>query len=305
MAGNPDKSPPASSTDARTAPIAIIAGYGSLPIELANGAIEAGASPFLVGIEGEAEPAVEAYDHAYLAWGQIGTLFRLLKGRGIERVVFAGGVKARPDPLKLKLDWGGVKSLPRVLAAMLGGDNTLLSGMIAIFEAEGIEVVGAHEVAPQLLAGDGRIVGKTPSKADRANIELAAKACRALGALDIGQAAVAEASRVVAVEGVEGTDGLVQRIAALRLAGRMPTTGKNGVLVKLAKPGQDMRADLPAIGPQTIAGVAEAGLHGIALDAGRSLILERGDTLAHARRRGIYIYGYRNSSPAGDPAAGS
>lgn len=305
MAGNPDKSNAVPLEDARTAPIAIIAGYGSLPLELANGAIEAGTRPFLVGIEGEAEPAIETFDHAYLAWGQIGTLFRLLKREGIARVVFAGGVKARPDPLKLKLDWGGIKSLPRVLAAMLGGDNTLLSGMIAIFEAEGIEVVGAHEVAPQLLAGDGRIAGKTPSKADRANIELAARACRALGALDIGQAAVAEAGRVVAVEGVEGTDGLIERIVALRSVGRMPPTGKNGVLVKLAKPGQDMRADLPAIGPRTVTRVAQAGLDGIAVDVGRSLILEREETLANARRLGVYIYGYRNSSAAGDPAASS
>ena len=196
--------------------------------------------------------------------------------------------------LKMKLDWGAISSIPRAMAMLLGGDDTLLSGLIKLFEDHNIEVVGAHEVAPQLLAGSGPIAGRKPRKKDMGNIELAAAACRALGELDIGQAAIAEASRVIAVEGVEGTDGLLQRVAQLRENGRMPPVGKNGVLVKMVKPGQDHRADLPAIGPQTVLEVKCAGLCGIAVDAGKSLILQRQETLKLANANKIYIYGYES-----------
>jgi DUF1009 family protein len=122
-------------------------------------------------------------------------------------------------------------------------------------------------------------------------MQLGFSACKALGTFDIGQAAVAEAGRVVALEGVEGTDAMLERITAMRQIGRMPPEGKNGVLVKTMKPGQDMRADLPAIGPNTIECVVRAGLRGIAVEAGHSIILEREMTLAAARQGGIFIYG--------------
>lgn len=271
--------------------LAIICGYGSLPIEIARGAIAAGRSPFLVGIEGEAEDAVRAFPHEILAWGQVGRMFKLLKSHGIAEVVFAGGIRRRPELLKLKLDFGAILSLPQALVFMIGGDNTVLTGAIRLFERRGIAVVGAHQIAPHLLAARGRIAGPAPSAKDLACIELGFAACKALGRFDIGQAAVAEANRVVAVEAVEGTDALLERIVHMREIGRMPPEGKNGVLVKTMKPGQDMRADLPAIGPKTVEGVLRAGLRGIAVEAGRALILERDRTLAAANEAGIYIQG--------------
>lgn len=283
-----DRSPPIHDPQRR---IAVICGYGNLPLEIAEGARAAGREPFMVGIEGEAGPEIRVYDHEFLAWGQVGRLFRLLRERKIGEVVFAGGIHRRPDLFRLKLDFGAILTLPQALVFMLGGDNTVLSGLIRIFEKRGIAVVGAHEIAPGLLAGEGRIAGPKPGSGELAGIRLAFDACKALGSFDIGQAAVAEASRVVAVEGVEGTDALLERICHLREIGRMPRTGKHGVLVKAMKPGQEMRADLPAIGPNTVRGVIRAGLRGIAVEAGRSIILEREATLAAATGAGIFIYG--------------
>lgn len=271
--------------------IALICGYGSLPLEIARGAVAAGRKPFLVGIKGEASNEIAAYPSEFLAWGQLGRLFKILKQRRIREVVFAGGIHKRPELFELQLDLVAILTLPQVLLFMLGGDNTVLSGLIRMFEKRGIKVSGAHEIAPKLLAADGRLAGPRPGAKDLANIKLAFAACKALGRFDIGQAAVAEALRVVAVEAVEGTDALLARIAAMREIGRMPAKGKNGVLVKTMKPGQDMRADLPAIGPQTVDGVVRAGLCGIAIEAGHAIILERELTLAKANAAGIYIYG--------------
>ncbi len=277
--------------DSNRSDLALICGYGSLPLEIARGAVAAGRVPFLIGIEGEAPEAIRAFPHEFLSWGQVGRLFKILRERQIKEVVFAGGIHKRPELLKLKLDLGALLTLPEALVFMLGGDNTVLSGAIRLFEKRGISVVGAHQIAPNLLAGAGRIAGAKPGARDLVNIRLAFAACKALGRFDIGQAAIAEASRVVAVEGVEGTDNLLARIVAMREIGRMPDKGKNGVLVKALKPGQDLRADLPAIGPNTVEGVERAGLRGIAIEAGHAIILEREATIQAAKDAGIYIYG--------------
>lgn len=287
----PSKQGTALSGPGESCDLALICGYGSLPLEIARGAVEAGRKPFLIGIEGEASDEISAWPSEFLSWGQVGRLFQILRDHQIKEVVFAGGILKRPELLKLKLDFGALRTLPEALVFMIGGDNTVLSGAIRLFEKRGIAVVGAHQIAPKLLAGPGRIAGNKPGARDLASIKLAFEACKALGRFDIGQAAVAEASRVVAVEGVEGTDNLLERIVQMRAIGRMPQKGKNGVLVKTMKPGQDMRADLPAIGPRTIGAVVRAGLNGIAIEAGHAIILEREATLAAAREAGIYIYG--------------
>lgn len=280
--------------------LAIICGYGALPVEIAHGAIEAGRHPYMIGIEGEADEAIRAFPGEILSWGQLGRLFRLLEDHGIGEVVLAGGIHKRPDVMKLKLDWGAIKALPQALVFMLGGDNTVLSGTIKLFEKHGITVVGAHQIAPQLLATSGAIAGKKPGARDFHNIRRAFSACKALGDLDIGQAAIAEGGRVVAVEAAEGTDEMLARIVRMRESGRMPKEGKNGVLVKTMKPGQDARADLPAIGPHTVEGAAKAGLCGIAVEADHSIILERSQTIAAARAAGLYIYGVQAREIDGD-----
>lgn len=152
-------------------------------------------------------------------------------------------------------------------------------------------MVGAHDIAPQLLCESGNIVGKAPGKKMMANIQLGITACKKLGGLDVGQAAIVEAGRIVALEGAEGTDAMILRVNDMRNSGQMPMQGKLGVLVKTMKPDQDMRADLPSIGPQTISNVKQAGLLGIALEADRTLILNRSETLAKAKAENIFIQG--------------
>lgn len=271
--------------------VAIIAGSGSLPIELVKGSIESGIEPFLVGIQDVASAEIEAYPHTYLGFGQIGKLFEILHEREIDHVVFAGGIRIRPDFTSLQLDWKTVKLLPKILSLMASGDNSLLSGVIKIFESEDITMVGAHDIAPQLLCESGNIVGKKPTKKMMENVNLGVKACKMLGRMDVGQAAIVEAGRVVALEGAEGTDAMILRVNDMRNSGQMPMQGKLGVLVKTMKPGQDMRADLPSIGPQTIANVKKSGLLGIVLEAGRTLILNKSETLAMAKSENIFIFG--------------
>ncbi|MEZ5871971.1 MAG: UDP-2,3-diacylglucosamine diphosphatase LpxI [Nitratireductor sp.] len=271
--------------------LALICGYGGLPAEIVKGALDAGRTPYLFGIEGEAEQVISGMPVEILSWGQFGHLIDRLKQLGISEVVLAGGIHKRPEMLKMKLDWGAVKALPKIVAFMIGGDNTVLSGVMKLFEGHGISVVGAHQIAPSLLAGVGKISGRKPGAKELENIRLGFSVCKAVGQFDIGQGAIAEAGRVVAIEGVEGTDEMLARIARMREIGRMPEDGKHGVLVKTVKPGQDIRADLPAIGPKTVEGAVRAGLRGIAIEAGHSIILEKPATLELATKSGIFIYG--------------
>ena len=271
--------------------LAIIAGRGSLPKEIAFGLKHGGNTPFLIGIEDESEPWIGEFKHEILGWGQFGRLFKLLKDNDISQIMLAGGV-TRPKVNITKMDWGAIRSLPQILAFMLGGDNSLLTGVIQLFEKRGVRVVGAHEVMPELLAGTGMISGKKPSKKSMTNVRKAFEACKLLGQLDIGQAAVAVGGRVVAVEGIEGTDEMIKRVAHMRKTGKLYEDGREGVLVKTMKPGQDMRVDLPAIGPETVRGVSAAGLRGIAVEAGKSLVLAKKETIEIAKANDIYIFGH-------------
>lgn len=272
--------------------LGIICGYGSLPLEAAKGAAAAGRKPYLIGIENEADPQMIAEHRGEtFSWGQLGKLFSLLRERAITDIVLVGGIKQRPDWTKTKLDWTTMNLLPQAFMFLFAGDNTVLTGTIKLIEKKGFKVYGVHQIAPQLLVQPGAIVGRKPGSRDFKSIRIAYEVSKALGKFDIGQAAIAEAARVVALEGVEGTDAMLKRVAEMRQIGRMPLEGKNGVLVKTMKPGQDIRADLPAIGPMTVASVVEAGLRGIAMEAGHSLILEREETIRAARQAGIFIYG--------------
>ena len=270
--------------------VGIFAGRGSLPSELADHLRSIGHEPFILGIEGEVEPWINDYQNELFVWGKLGRFFKHLKSNNIKQVIFAGGV-TRPTLRFRDMDWGGVVSLSKVMAFMVGGDNSLLTGLMKLFDQHGVKVIGAHEIMPELLTPKGLLFGRKPSKKALHNIDKAFEACKALGALDIGQAAVAVGGRVVAVEGIEGTDGMLERIASMRASGRLFEDGKHGVLVKTMKPDQDMRADLPTIGPQTIEGLIKAGLKGVAIEAGHSLLLEKQLTLELAKQAGVFVYG--------------
>lgn len=271
--------------------VCIICGSGSLPIEIANSAIKNGIHPYLAGIVNEAEPGIEAFDHSYLAMGQVSKLLAALRERNIQHLIFAGGIKQRPPLSKLKLDHIALSLLSKVAFNYFGGDAKLLDSVVTAFEKRGLQVVGVKDVAPELVTQLGIISGPSPNKKTIRNIDLGIKACQKLGELDTGQAAVVEAERIIALEAAEGTAALLDRVATVRSMGRLTPDQKGGVLVKMPKPDQDLRIDMPAIGPRTVEGAAKAGLAGIAVQAGGSLILQKQETQSMARKLGLFIYG--------------
>lgn len=271
-------------------PLAIIAGGGSVPLHVAKVAICGGRKVLVIGIEGEADPAIADFPHDWFHWGQIGRLESLLADHGTRDVVLVGGVKARPDFKRLKLDFRAVRILPEILAIVAKGDNTVLTGAIKFLERRGYSIVGAHEIADDLVAEVGTLTEKQPRSGELDDAGTAILAARSIGFIDAGQAAVVVKGRVVALEAAEGTDAMLSRVGELRQSGRLKWSGRAGVLAKSAKPQQDLRVDMPTIGPKTITAVDLAGLAGIAIEAGRVMIVDRAETLARAKAAGIFIY---------------
>jgi DUF1009 family protein len=279
-------------------PVAIIAGAGDLPAEVAAAVAAGGRRAVVLAIRDEADPALEAVGAHWVEWGQVGRLFDLLGREGCRDVVLVGGVSRRPDFRAILGDAGTIRRLPAIIAALAGGDDGVLRKVIRLFEAEGLRVVGAHEVAPSLVAGEGPLGRLRPGRTGQADIDKGAAVVATLGPLDVGQAAVVVAERVVAIEAAEGTDALIDRTAALKAARRIGRGGR-GVLVKCAKPGQDLRVDLPTIGPETVRRAAAAGLEGIAVEAGKVLVASRTETIRRADEEGVFLVGVRLDKGSG------
>jgi DUF1009 family protein len=281
------------------APLVILAAGGRVPFEVASAAVAAGRRVLVIGLEGEADERLTAFPSATVKWGQIGRVEALIEAHGGREIVLIGAVDRRPDFSNIGVDLGALRYLPRIIKGMIGGDDTVLGNLVKGLEERGFRVVGAHEVAPALVASEGRVAGPEIGPADRADALLAMTAARAIGALDIGQAAVAVGARVVALEAAEGTDAMLERVAALRANGRAKWSGRAGVLAKRSKPQQDLRVDMPAIGPRTVEAVVRAGLAGIAIEAGRVMIAERAKTAALASRTGTFIVAHADPSASG------
>lgn len=272
--------------------VAIVAGSGRLPVNVAEGLAEHGHRPFIVLIDGEVDSADELrrFEHKTMRLEEAGDLRGLLRRAGVSHVVLAGGIGRRPNLRSYKISLGLLAALPRLARGLSRGDDGLLKLIIAHIEAAGIKVVGAHEIVPDILAVEGPMSGIKPLDDDWRDLEAARRAAIAIGALDIGQAAVSINGRVVALEGIEGTDGLLERTRTLRSHGRI-AGWKRGVLVKCAKPQQELRADLPGIGPATVEAAHAAGLAGIGVEAGRSLVLDWGDVVERADALGLFVIG--------------
>lgn len=272
--------------------VAVVAGGGRLPIDVAAGLLALGRNPLVVRVRGEADDAsaYAGFDTEEIGLGQFASQVAALRRRGITHMVLAGNIGRRPRLTEISVSWTLLRHLPRVMSALLQGDNGLLSLLIAGIEREGIRVVGAHEIVPDLLAPEGLVTRGRPLSSDQRDLDAALKAARAIGDLDIGQGAVSIGGRVVALEGIEGTDGMLERVTRLRGHGRLAGR-ERGVLVKCAKPGQELRADLPTIGPATVDAVHAAGLAGIGVEAERALILDRDETVARAEAHGVFIIG--------------
>jgi UDP-2,3-diacylglucosamine hydrolase len=272
--------------------LGIIAGSGRLPLAVAEAAQHDGRPVFVLALEGMAAPEdVSPFPHGWASLGEIGKAIKLLKNAGCSELTMAGKVP-RPEFTKLKLDARGALALPRVIAAAMRGDDALHRAMMTIFEREGMRVIGPAEAARELLAPYGAIGRFEPSEDQDADILHGIRVVLTLGALDVGQAAVVCQGLVLAVEAAEGTDAMLLRVASLPEAMRGTAEDRKGVLVKAAKPHQERRMDLPAIGIRTVEMAALAGLSGIAIEGGGALIVGRNSVAAAADRLGIFIYGF-------------
>ncbi|XEN30710.1 UDP-2,3-diacylglucosamine hydrolase [Ensifer sp. WSM1721] len=279
--------------------LAIIAGAGALPHHVAEAARRQGEDPFIIALSSEADADWAGFDHSILGIGDFAAISGTFQAEGVDRVVLSGAVRRRPEWRDIRPTLKTLAKVPSILRTLMsGGDDAVLRMVIELIEASGARVIGAHEVVPNLLADTGPIGAHAPTAEDRRDIEAAIAAANALGALDVGQGAVAVGGRVVALEGAEGTDAMLARVAALKVDGRI-SARRRGVLVKLCKPQQDERADLPSIGPSTVAGAAAAGLAGIAVEAGRALVLERSRVTEAADKEGLFILGVERDGRGG------
>jgi len=276
--------------------IAIICGGGSFPGAVADAAERRGRRPVMLGIKGWADPkVVEQYAHHWVALGQVGRLIRLAHAESCREAVFIGTL-LRPPLTQVRLDWQTVRLMPRIIRSFRGGDDRLLSSVASMMEEVGLRIVGLDEVAPEVFVPEGVLGHYQPSQRDRADIARALKVIAALGPFDVGQAAVVADNNVLAVEGAEGTDNLLARVAELRRQRRLTTPPGVGVLVKAPKPAQDRRFDLPSIGPRTIENAAGAGLAGVAVAAGSTIIAEAAQAAAAADREKIFLIGVRQDT---------
>ncbi|MFN2427325.1 MAG: LpxI family protein [Candidatus Binatia bacterium] len=269
--------------------IGLIAGNGRFPLLFAREARARGLSITAVAHRGETDEAVEG-EVDELTWvrvGQLGKLIRTLKHAGVKRAVMAGGIDKARSLTQIRPDLRGMLFLRRAISAGGHGDDSLLRSLAAELEGEGISIVPSTIFLENLLAPPGRLAGPKPSSQALSDIRTGCRVLAALGTADVGQSVVVEHGVVLAVEAVEGTDEAVRR------AGRLGRG--SGVVVKTAKQGQDMRFDVPAVGPTTIATMVEARACVLAVEAGSTLLLDRTHLVDAATRAGITVVGCTHS----------
>jgi len=263
--------------------VGLIAGNGRFPLVFARGARTAGVEVVAVAHLGETEPELEGLV-ASLTWikvGQLGRMIEAFRAGGVRQAVMAGGIRKSTlfenfDPDERAMAF--LSRLPHL------GDDTVLRGIAAELEAEGIAVVDSTVLVPSLLTPSGVLTRKQPSERHWADIRYGVRVVRAVGRWDVGQSVVVKGGVVLAVEAIEGTDAAIRRGAAL---------GKGDVVVvKTSKPGQDLRFDVPAVGRETLEVCREAGVAVLALEAGKTLILDREELIAGADALDIAIVGF-------------
>lgn len=262
-----------------TGRLAILACDGALPVQLAAAYPDA-LKITLAGIPHQLDADTVEYPIE-----KLGSVFAALREAEVTRLVFAGSL-ARPAMDPAAFDEVMMALAPRLLAAMQGGDDALLRQVIEMFEEQGVQVIGAHELLPELTAPDGMQVGPVPTDAD---LEDTARACdilSVLAPLDVGQGCAVAGGQCLGIETVQGTDALLGFVAATPDKLRR---GHKGVYVKAAKAGQDLRIDMPTIGPGTIRAVADANLAGLVIEAGKVMVVDRKKTLRVVEETGIFL----------------
>ncbi len=242
--------------------LAVIAGQGQLPLNLAENARQQGYDVTIFTISGQANADFSAFDSFEITLGSIGTTRQLVQDSGCSKIVMAGKVQ-RPTLSQLKPDASAVKLLARAVGR---GDDALLRVISAFFDEVGIETISADSFMPEAMMPDGVCCGQI-NDAIRADIECGVAVLMQLGAHDVGQGVVVQDGRVIAIEAAEGTDAMLRRSADI-----LDKTGPPAVFVKRRKSGQDARLDIPVIGETSLAAVAAAGIGIIALEAGGVLL---------------------------------
>lgn len=267
--------------------LGIIAGGGTLPRKLIEACLRDQKSFFVLAIKGQTDGGLlRDIPHAWTRLGATDEAIRILKEQHVDTIVMAGAVR-RPALTELRPDWRTLRVFTQLGMAALG-DDALLRAIMRELESEGFQVIGAHDIEPDLITPAGILTKKMPSESNNADMDYGLKAVRMLGQLDIGQAVVVQQGIVLGVEAIEGTDALLERCKKLR------RKGNGGILVKACKPQQDKRLDLPTIGLRTIKNVYEAGLEGIAIEAGASLLLDRDAVVDAANSLGIFVTGFKS-----------
>jgi DUF1009 family protein len=274
------------------APLGIICGAGTVPYAVADAVVRRGRPVVLFALRGWADAtAVKTYRHHWIALGQFGRFCRLAHAECCRDIVLVGGL-VRPSILQLRLDWGTLTQMPTIIRSFRGGDDHLLSGMGRMFENAGFQVIGAHDVAPEITAPVGALGRFSPDAAAQDDVGRGFALLTATSAFDVGQAAVIAGHRVLAIEAAEGTDAMLDRITAMREAGRIAFAAGAGVLVKAPKRRQDRRFDLPSIGPDTVTRAARAGLAGIAVIARATIVAEPQRLIDAADNAGLFVVGH-------------
>ena len=274
--------------------LGLIAGGGNLPIEIAEHCERLGRPFFVVRLKGFADEALDRFPGATIGIAELGKAIQTLKRAGCEAVTMAGLVD-RPDFASLTPDLRGLKALPGIVAAARKGDDALLRQVLGEFEKDGFLVEGAHQVMGDLTLPLGPLGRIAPSPEQVADIQRALQVARAIGDLDIGQGAVVCDGLVLAVEAQEGTDAMLRRVAGLPESIRGSVQAPRGVLAKAPKPIQETRIDLPTVGLNTIRRAANAGLAGVAGEAGRVLVLDRDEVITLADELGLFVVGVERS----------
>ncbi|UUV07542.1 LpxI family protein [Ruegeria sp. YS9] len=257
--------------------LALIAGTGALPTEVVAQLAE---RPLICAMEGFLPDTLSA--DVVFPLEQLGSFIADLKTRGVTEICLAGAVRRPPiDPSRI--DAATLPLVPIIQKAILSGDDGALRAVIGILEGAGLHLRAAHEIAPGLLPPVGCLTEAQPSDADMADADRAAGILRAMGAADTGQACAVSKGQALAIEGVFGTAWMLHSLT------QRPDAG-GGILFKGPKPDQDRRADLPAIGPETVTDTVAAGLSGIVLEKGGVLVLEKDRVIAECNRLGLFLY---------------
>jgi|JI10StandDraft_1071094.scaffolds.fasta_scaffold244696_2 DUF1009 family protein len=263
--------------------LGVIAGAGGLPARLLAACDHAGIDVFVVGFEGQTDKSIyEGRQYMNTRIGAAGTIMNTLKTHDMRDLVMIGAIR-RPTLMDLKPDLRTARFFAKVSLRALGDDG-LLKAMRKELEAEGFRVHGVQAFAHDLLAAEGTVGRFKPARHDWPDVKRGIDVLRALGTVDVGQSIVIQDGVVLGIEAAEGTDELIRRCAAYKRKG-----GNSGILVKLAKPGQDESLDLPTIGPDTVRLCAETGLVGIVVEAGRSLIVDPEDVASLANRHRMFV----------------